>query len=438
MSDPIYQPNSEEIEDALLGSIIMDPTAIESVKPYIPEPEVFYYPKARAVWIVVLDMYNRGDTIDFATVINEIPADKKLDAGAYYVTGLVQDIPTAANAEVYAKKLYEKWLLRRVVLHAKKIEQISSRRTSKAHKILEEVHSEISEILMLRPGKTFDLDKLLTQTKKNMFDTTNIIRFGLGALDAKTGGMTRGEITIVAGRPGHFKTTMVANLIRNLIHSGQKVLVFNREMTNVEMMKKLIVLESGSLSYQKVRMGTYTEEESKIVEDTTDRISQIYSNLIMFDDIIDMDSAVRELRKHKPDVVVDDYIQLVSVPSVENRRLQIDYILRQYKWAIKAEKTVAILVSQLSRACEQRINKRPIPSDLRESGAIEQDAEMVLFNYYDFRYNPRESEHGEFGLELIIGKHRYGTTGNILVGVHGDGCRICETVEHAERLAYEC
>jgi replicative DNA helicase len=208
-------------------------------------------------------------------------------------------------------------------------------------------------------------------------------------------------------------------------------------MTNIEMMKKLVVLEAGALSYQDVRLGTYTEEESEIVNSTISRMSRQYGNLVMFDDISDIDTAIRELKKHKPDIVVDDYIQLINVPHIDQRRLQLEYILRQYKWAIKAEKTVAVLVSQLSRASEQRTNKRPILSDLRESGSLEQDAEMVLFNHYDWQYNKENSEYGRYGLELIIGKHRYGTTGTVPVGVHGDGCKICETVSTAEKLAYK-
>jgi len=438
MSDDVYAPpHSIEVEEALLGSIISDPTTIDVVKPYIQEPEVFYDPKTRTLWNVIIDMHKRGDVIDFATLINEIPEDKKASASAYYVTGLVSDLPSAANAEIYAKKLYEKWLYRRVLRHAEKIRKITSRRTAQAHKLLEEVHSEVGEILMLRPGKEFDLDGLLANTQENMFDTSNIVKFGIGSLDRHTGGMTRGEITIIAGRPGCFKTTLTANLIRNFLHKGLKVLVLNREMTNIEMMKKLVVLEAGALSYQDVRLGTYTEEESEIVNNTISRMSRQYGNLVMFDDISDIDTAIRELKKHKPDIVVDDYIQLINVPHIDQRRLQLEYILRQYKWAIKAEKTVAVLVSQLSRASEQRTNKRPILSDLRESGSLEQDAEMVLFNHYDWQYNKENSEYGRYGLELIIGKHRYGTTGTVPVGVHGDGCKICETVSIAEKLAYK-
>ena len=149
------------------------------------------------------------------------------------------------------------------------------------------------------------------------------------------------------------------------------------------------------------------------------------------DDVFDIDRAMREIRKHKPDVVVDDYIGLIDVIGVEDNRLRIDNIMKQYKRAAKTYGLAAILVSQLNRACEDRSNKRPILRDLRDSGSIEQDAEMILFMYYDWRYNYQDSMVGEHGIEVVLGKNRYGKTGSKVLGVVGDRCKILNSAEDA-------
>ena len=236
--------------------------------------------------------------------------------------------------------------------------------------------------------------------------------------------MTKGEITVVAGRPGHFKTTTTINIVRNLLHEGRKVLVFNREMSNVEMLKKLIVMESQSLSYENVRLGLLEAQDLHEIDKVKDMMKEKYSNLIMFDNIFDLDGAMREVRKHKPDVIVDDYIGLISVGGIEDSRLRIDTIMKQYKWAAKKNEACVVLVSQLNRDCENRHSKRPILRDLRDSGSIEQDAEMILFMFYEWRYFFEESDIGEYGIDMILGKNRYGKTGKVTLGVLGNRCKL--------------
>ena len=151
----------------------------------------------------------------------------------------------------------------------------------------------------------------------------------------------------------------------------------------------------------------------------------------MYDDIMDIGGAMREIRKHKPDVVVDDYIGLVNVKGIDDNRLRIDSIMKQYKWAAKNNNMSVLLLSQLNRKCEERTNKRPLPSDLRESGSIEQDAEMILFMYYEWRYIENLSTLGEYGLEVIVGKNRDGRTGSRDIGVAGHKCKIYESPDIA-------
>ena len=300
-----------------------------------------------------------------------------------------------------------------------------------AYQALQRLNREIEDILNLRIREDFNLDSLIDDAVKHMTVTDNIIPFGYKPLDDLTGGMTKGEITVVAGRPGHFKSTMTINIVSNLLNRGMKVLVFNREMSNVEMMKKLMIIESKYLSYHTMRMGNFNEIDKTDLEQSKNTITNKYKNLIMYDDVFDIDRAMREIRKHRPDVVVDDYIGLIDVIGVDDNRLRIDNIMKQYKRAAKTYDMAAILVSQLNRACEDRSNKRPILRDLRDSGSIEQDAEMILFMYYDWRYNYQDSMVGEHGIEVVLGKNRYGKTGSKVLGVVGDRCKILNSPEDA-------
>ena len=197
------------------------------------------------------------------------------------------------------------------------------------------------------------------------------------------------------------------------------------------MMKKLIVLESEHLSYEKIRMGLLNEKETDMLELAKKSIRKNYKNLIMYDSIFDIEGSMREIRKHSPDVVVDDYIGLVSVSGIDDNRIRVDNIMKQYKWSAKKNRMAVLLVSQLNRDCESRANKRPLLRDLRDSGSIEQDAEIILFMYYEWRYYMQESDMGEYGIEIILGKNRYGKSGSVKMGVAGDRCKIYSTSEEA-------
>ena len=196
-------------------------------------------------------------------------------------------------------------------------------------------------------------------------------------------------------------------------------------------MKKLIVLESEHLSYEKIRMGVLNEKETDMLEEAKQSIRKNYKNLVMYDNIFDIEGSMREIRKHSPDVVVDDYIGLVSVSGIEDNRIRIDNIMKQYKWSAKRNNMAVLLVSQLNRECESRANKRPLLRDLRDSGSIEQDAEIILFMYYEWKYYMQESDMGEYGIEIILGKNRYGKSGSVKMGVAGDRCKIYSNSEEA-------
>ena len=425
-------PHNLEAERLILGQALVDNSVIDQISQYIPEEQVFYNTGHQDIWKCILTLHREGATvIDPITIMSQMPDKTNLESPGYYLTGLMEDVVSTANAEHYAKLVYEKWLIRKVILKSKRIEKVMDLDADGASQALQRLNREIEDILNLRIREDFNLNTLISDTVKHMTVTDNIIPFGYKPLDDLTGGMTKGEITVVAGRPGHFKSTMTINIVSNLLNRGQKVLVFNREMSNVEMMKKLIIIESQTLSYHTMRMGDFNDADKKELELAKNIITEKYQNLIMYDDVFDIDRAMREIRKHRPDVVVDDYIGLIDVIGVEDNRLRIDNIMKQYKRAAKTYGLAAILVSQLNRACEDRSNKRPILRDLRDSGSIEQDAEMILFMYYDWRYNYQDSMVGEHGIEVVLGKNRYGKTGSKVLGVVGDRCKILNSAEDA-------
>ena len=381
--------HSPETEKALLGQILVDNDVIDKVGGLIPDPEVFYTDTNRQVWEAMNSMRRNGEgVIDIVTLLSKFkPNDDKVTG--YYLTGLMENVPTTANAEGYAKILYEKWLIRKVVRKSQEIKNLMGVGGEKAYEVLQKLNNEIEDILNLKTREKFNLSTLVDNTIESIKAHNTLIPYNYGNLDKLTGGMTRGEITVIAGRPGHFKSTMMLNIVRNLVYTGQKVLVFNREMSNVEMMKKLIVMESDFISYGTLRSESMSSSEEKDLELSKGRIKDNFQNLMMFDNIFDIDQAMREVRKHKPDVVVDDYIGLIDVFGVD------------------------------------------------DSGSIEQDAESVLFMYYDYRYNFHDSDSGENELEVILGKNRYGRTGSVRLGVQGDRCSIFNDTETALKDMYQ-
>ena len=239
--------------------------------------------------------------------------------------------------------------------------------------------------------------------------------------------MTPGEITVIAGRPGHGKTTFAMNLIKNLLEQDKKVMVVNREMTNTEMMKKLMVNLSSDLSYSSVRLGNITDKAAKEMDAVINFIKTDYKNrLMMFDNITDMAETVSAISQYRPDVIIDDYIQLIRVPDMDARRFEIESIMQEYNWMSKIYKCVPILVSQLNRDIERRIDPIPKMSDLAEGSSIEQIAENVIFVYYDYKVNYDNSQIGKDQSQLVAAKVRYGNSGIFTVGFDGDRARFVD------------
>ena len=433
-------PHSLEAEQAVLGQVIQKPDLFQEVFSIITEPKIFYNNAHQVLWKTIIYLHSQEEDINYVTVLDNIPKDYEGDLSAYYITGLLDAVPGESKVESMAKIVYDKWLLRNAIDDAYKITKSSELNDADAYKLIETINQSTSNIINMRHSEKFDMNDLLEETINNVYDADSTVKFGYGQLDQMTGGMTRGEISVIAGRRGRGKTTLSVNIVRRLIHQGHKVLVFNREMPNKEMMKKIMIMEAEGLSYYNLRTFNYGDKELLELQKVKQKVSKLYSdNLFMFDGIRDLNGSIAKAKKFKPDVIVDDYIQIIDVPQIQEKRLQISEIMKNYKWLAKEQNLSVLLVSQLNRELEKRINKRPQLSDLAESGSIEQDAETIIFNYYPWKYLGKENhdlgELGKYQLHTIVGKSRYAETGFLEMGFHGDSCCVLDTRDMAENKA---
>tara|TARA_R110002167_G_scaffold104478_2_gene269150 strand:- start:544 stop:1233 length:690 start_codon:yes stop_codon:yes gene_type:complete len=204
-------------------------------------------------------------------------------------------------------------------------------------------------------------------------------------------------------------------------------------MSNTEMMKKFFVMESDGLSYEDMRVGDISKGKMETIEIISNDIKDELKNLIMYDDIRTLSDAMREVQREKPDVIIDDYIQLIKVENKSNkdRRFEIEEILTEYKWICKKMNCSAILVSQLNREIEKRLEPRPKMSDFSESGAIEQTAETALFVFYGYNFDDEKYDKNE--IEVICDKARYGKVGTYIMGFNGSKCKFYDSGDMARR-----
>lgn len=429
-----------ETEEALLFCVLNKPECIEDIRRWIPEENVFYNSFNKKVWLECSKLYNNNEPVDALSVSRAIPKNKidgKLPS--YELTRIATSGVTTANAEYLAKSMYEDFLRRSIVNNCHKMIGKAEDNAVDFDDIIEQINTDTSNIINTKPSRNeFNLETLLHDTDDSIFKSKGIIKTGLNTLDSVIHGMTRGEITIIAGRPANGKTTVAANIARQLVLSGKKVMMFNREMPNTEMMKKFIAMESMSLSYRNLRHGATSS--SIEVHTAMQFIKDNYQDkLFMYDSVRDLQSTFEEIKRVKPDVVIDDHIGLIEFSSRDSRDLRhkIRETTMRYKWLAKAHDMCVILVSQLNRNIEHRIDATPRLSDLAESGSLEQDAEMVVFTHYPYvsRFGQADSDGRVWGkneMMLIVSKNRYGTPGSVEMGYSGDSCLLFDDIRSAK------
>ena len=416
-------PSSKNAEESVLGCILLDGVSIyEKVAAWIRDEDAFYYKDNQTVWKAIKEIYKSGEPIDVITVTNKVKDTNPDETMGYFITGLPMEVATTANAEYHAKIIWERHIQREAAKTANKLYKTSFTDYEKLDTTLQQHSRLIDELKDLQPSKKTDIDVIISNTLSNLKNGSNIIPFGLQQLDYPAGGMTRKEVTVLGGRPGHGKTTLAINIVRSLIAQGYKVMLFNREMSNEEVMKKIIIMESKDIEYSKIRKNKLTDVEMTEVELLTEKIDKKYKNLIMYDNIRKLSEAMLEISRYKPDVVLDDYIQLIQVDNIEERRFQIESIMYEYKWICKKENCSAILVSQLNREIEKRIDPKPRLSDFAESGVIEQTAETAIMPFYVWNFD--NESHDKYEIEIIVPKSRYGTIGTYVMGFNGNRCKF--------------
>ena len=434
------KPKNIDAEKAILGCLMHNNEMYKTISHYAND-KTMYDKTNQLMFQVIGEVIKSGKVCDMITAVEHVTSSDKYNGSPspHYVSELFVDYDwiSTDSLESYAKIVYEKHLLRDVVTKSKLIEEKANNCKSDVYDFLGEVNSEINELISLKPSQSFNLKEVMDETIKDIENCGgNLISSGIDEIDKLCGGLTRGEVTIIGGRPGHGKTTLALNIISRMVNAGLKVLFFSREMTNIEILKKLIALESGNISITSLRTGEFkSDEEFALVLEAKEHVSQVYGDngFELFDNVPDMATAMSIINKVKPDVVFDDYIQLIKTDSrIEQRRLQIEYIVHNYKWLAKTQKCCIILLSQLNRMMESRKSLEPRLSDLAESGAIEQVAENVFFVYYDYKVHLENSEAGPNSIRVICSKVRYGNSGKVNLGYDGDKARIYNSIEDYE------
>ena len=424
-------PQNTEAEEAILGSVLIGGNVeMELAMGWIREDEAFYSDKCRNIFKCMKELYNDKTPIDVITLSDKVQEMFGIK-DSLYIMDLQDNVVSKSKVEHYSKIVWERYIQRETAKSAQDLLNASYENYNEVGKIIEKHSRLIDELRHIQPTRARDIADIVDETHQSLKEDSNTIQFGLGRLDNFAGGMTRKEITVLGGRPGHGKTTLMLNVVRGLIEQGYNVMLFNREMSNIETMKKLYVMESNDISYSMIRSGI-SEDKQIALNSVSEYVKEKYENLTAFDDIRSLDDCIREINKGKPDVIIDDYIQLIDVgQGYKDRRFEIEKIVQDYKWAVKQNNCSAILVSQLNRDIEKRFDPRPRMSDYAESGVIEQTAESAMFVFYGYNFD--SEKYNRYKSEVIVAKSRYGQIGTYPMGFNGNKCKFYNDYKEAEK-----
>ena len=427
-SDIKVAPCSKEAEEAVIGAILLDANVFDSVVPWIKKDSAFYFKDNELIWKSIKTLNHDREPVDIVTVSNKAKELFPKEKLSYIIASITEDVPSSANVEQHARIVWEKYVQREAI----KASHILYKEGFNEYKKVEDTIGNqirlLEELRDLQPDKSETIEKITEKAIPQIKEGGNIVKFGMFALDQPAGGMTKKEVTVLGGRPGHGKTTLMLNVLKSLIENNVKVLLFNREMSNTEMIRKLIVLESKDLTYTDMRANKLDKHFDEI-DKVESIITNKYKNLVMYDNIRSLEESMSQISKHKPDVVIDDYIQLIQHKPDTDRRFQIESIMQDYKWICKRENCAAFILSQLNREIERRIDPYPRMSDYAESGVIEQTVETALFVFYGYNFD--HEEYDKYETEIISCKSRYGRVGGYKVGFNGNRCRFYSTRKEA-------
>ncbi len=433
-------PHSIEAEQSVLGGLLLDNAAFERLTDLLGEGD-FYRHDHRLIWHHIARLINLSRPADVITV-NEslISAGKADDAGGLiYLNALAHNTPSAANIRRYAEIVRERSMLRKLVAVADDIAATALNPQGKeARQLLDEAESRVFKIAQegARSSQGFhEIQPLLAQVVERIdelyhreggSDVTGIPT-GFVDLDRMTSGLQPGDLVIVAGRPSMGKTSFSMNMAEHVaIEQGLPVAVFSMEMGAVQLAMRMLG-SVGMLDQHRMRTGKLLTDDWPRVTHAVQRMqnAQVYIDETPGLTVVDLRARARRLARQcgRLGLIVIDYIQLMSASGGgENRATEISEISRALKGLAKELECPVVCLSQLNRSLEQRPNKRPVMSDLRESGAIEQDADVILFIYRDEVYNPDSPDKGT--AEIIIGKQRNGPIGTVRLTFQGESTKF--------------
>lgn len=415
-------PHNIEAEQSLLGSLLIDRDAVIKVASYVRASD-FYQSSNGTIYQAIIDLYNRREPTDFVTLTDELTRRERLDmvGGISYLSSLITSVPTAVHVEYYGRIVERTATLRRLIDAGSEIVSIGYQDGVEAEDALDNAERALFAVSETRRTGDFHsiaevLDRFFDQIDYMQQHRGEVVGVatGFADLDQLTGGLQRSDLIIVAARPSMGKTAFALGVAYGAaLQHGKTVGIFSMEMSAEQLVQRLLATETGVDSHR-LRLGQINDNE-------WDRISRAFGRLseanIFIDDsaaagIMDIRSKARRLQaEYGVDLIIVDYLQLMSGRRTENRVQEISEISRGLKGLARELNIPVVALSQLSRAVETRSDHRPMLSDLRESGSIEQDADIVMFIYREEKYDETSDKKGI--AEIVVSKHRNGPVGSI-------------------------
>lgn len=426
-------PQALDIEESVLGALMLEKDALTTVIDIL-KPESFYKEAHQEIYRAIVQLFNEAAPIDLRTVVNQLRKNDKLTfvGGSYYITSLTARVGSASNIEFHARAIVEYAIKRELIAIATEMQKNAYKDTQDVFELLDQAEQSLFEVTDSNIRKNYSHMRSLLgeafkdlEARRQQKDGLTGVPSGFTGLDRVTSGWQRAELVIVAARPGMGKTAFLLSALRNAaVDHGYPVAIFSLEMASLQLVNRLISAEA-SLEGEKIKKGNLADHEWEQLMHKTAQLSQapVYIDDTPALSIFELRAKCRRLKaKHDIQLIAVDYLQLMSGESIKgagNREQEIASISRSLKSIAKELNVPVIVGSQLSRAVETRGgNKRPQLSDLRESGSIEQDADMVLFLYRPEYYGMTEDEEGnptQGMAEVIVAKHRNGSLDSVVL-----------------------
>ena len=430
-------PQNQEAEASVLGALLLDKDAVVRVADFLHAAD-FYREQYGLIYQAMLDLFESREPIDILSVSEKLRAQGKLDTigGQSTLTGLVNGVPSAAHVQYYGKIVQGKATLRRLISAATEINELGYQENEDVASVLDQAEQRLFEVSQLQLSQSFvPLKSILASTFERIDElhrnrgSLRGIATGFTDIDELLAGLQRSNLVILAARPSMGKTTFALDIVRNVcVNLKQAVGFFSLEMSRDELVDRLLSSQA-QIDLWKLRTGRLADNERSNDFERLNEAMGILSEAPLFIDdsagcnIMELRAKARRLHtEHKLSLIVVDYLQLMEGRSTENRVQEVSEISRSLKGIARELNVPVLALSQLSRAVEQRDSKIPQLSDLRESGSIEQDADVVMFIYREQMYKPDTKRKNI--AEIHVRKHRNGPTGQVDLYFNGQQVRF--------------